>query len=228
MIRIPFTRSFLLLLLTAALQSAPAQFEGIIESKNSTIDEQGGSQEFSMTMWVKKDMVRIHTSSVGSSPASTMIYRTDLKIIWMLNDDDKTYFQVAQDVDQSRRGQGPGLKEDKPVVKRTGKTRKTLGYTCEQILISRDGEETEIWGTKSLGGLTVTLSRALGEEQSDAGGWNDELTKLGIFPLSARTRLGDKVVDTQEISRIAATKLSPDLFELPMGYRKQNATDIVK
>jgi hypothetical protein len=228
MTRIPFTRSFLLFFLTAGMQSAPAQFEGIVESKNSTIDELGGSQEFSMTIWVKKDMVRIHTSSIGSSPPSTMIYRTDLKTIWMLNDDDKTYFQIAQDVDKSRRGRGPGVTQDKPVIERTGKTRNTLGYRCEQILITRDGEETEIWGTKSLGGLAVALSRALGEEEADAGGWNDELTKMGIFPLSARTRLGDKVVDSQEISRITATKLLPELFELPAGYRKQSATDIMK
>ena len=74
----------------------PVEFEGVVESRNTTVDELGKQQQFVMTIWVKKGMLKIHNTAVGSTPAYTVIYRSDRKTIWTLNDDEQTYFEVLQ------------------------------------------------------------------------------------------------------------------------------------
>ncbi|HUI66250.1 MAG TPA: DUF4412 domain-containing protein [Bacteroidota bacterium] len=215
----------LLVCLVALCGTARAQFEGFVETRNTTTDETGVQQQYVMTMWVKNSMARITSSATGSSPATTMIYRSDKKIIWMLNDDDKTYFEITQDKNPDQSSPQP----DKPVVRLTHKTRKILGYPCEQVLISQSDLQTEIWATKSLGGLSTALARGLGQEQSGAeGGWNDELTKMGLFPLLVSTRSDGKIVESQEIVKIEKKSLSEDLFLLPSNYTRQTVDHILK
>lgn len=214
-----------LALLLVLCGTASAQFEGYVETRNTTTDETGAQQQYVMTMWVKDTMARITSSATGSSPATTMIYRSDKKMIWMLNDDDKTYFEITQQKNTEQSSPKP----DKPVVKVTRKVRKILGYACQQILISQSDLETEIWGTKSLGGLSTALARALGQEQTAAeGGWTDELTKMGIFPLLVNTRSDGKIVESQEIVKIEMKPLSAEMFILPSNYKKQSVDQILK
>jgi len=203
-----------------------AQFEGVIESRNTTTDETGTEQQYVMTMWIRGTMAKITNTATGTTPATTMIYRSDLRVIRMLNDDNRTYFEIPQ---EKTRDNGAEEAAGSATVKKTGKTKKVLGYRCEQFLL-KDGEvETEIWGTKDLKGLSSSLARALGEERSGQGAaWNDELTKLGIFPLIANTRLEGKIVESQEVVRIEKRSLSDDLFSLPAGYKKQSVGDILK
>lgn len=205
-----------------------AQFEGVIESKNVTTDETGLHQEYTMTMEVKGAMARITTSAVGTSPAVTMITRSDLKIIWMINDEEHSYFEIPQ-TDGAEDVPIPGGKEDKSVVRKTGRTRKILGYPCEQYLVRRSEAETEIWGTKKLGALAQSLAKALGQEQiGKPGNWTDELTKIGVFPLSASTRVGGEIVESQEVTRIEKRALPPELFAVPPGYKKQSVGEMLK
>lgn len=156
-----------------------------------------------------------------------MIYRSDLRVIRMLDDDNKTYFEVPQGkMKEDATAEGGG---NPAPVKKTRKTKKILGYRCEQFLISQGEAETEIWGTKDLRGLSASLARALGEERAGQGtAWNDELTKLGIFPLLANTRIEGKVVDSQEVLKIEKRSLGEDIFSLPGGYKKQSVGDILK
>ncbi|HXX64164.1 MAG TPA: DUF4412 domain-containing protein [Bacteroidota bacterium] len=212
-------------LLLALCGTARAQFEGLVETRNTTTDEMGVQQQYVMTMCVKNSMARITSSATGSSPATTMIYRSDKKIIWMLNDDDKTYYEITQDTGPDQ----TSPQQDKPVVKMTHKTRKILGYLCEQVLISQSDLQTEIWATKSLGGLSTALARALGQEQSGGeGGWTDELAKMGLFPLLVSTRSEGKIVESQEIVKIEKKTLSEDLFLLPSNYTRQTVDQILK
>lgn len=207
--------------LLLAAERAHAQFEGIVESKNATIDETGVTQHFVMTMSIKKDRIRIETSPAGTTPGTVMIYRSDRKVVWMLNEEDKTYFEVLHET-RVQGGQPPSMPDpgDKPVVRRTGKSRKILGYSSEQIIVKRYDQETELWATKGLGGLSATISQVLGQDESGSG-WMDEVTALGLFPLIASTKIDGKVVESQEITRIEAKSLAEDLFELPSGFRKQ-------
>ena len=196
------------------------QFEGVIETKNSTIDERGMPQQFTMTMYVKHDMVRIQNSAVGTSPASTMIYRGDMKVVWILDEGGKSYFEIRQD-EQPQEVHPPLTSDSKPpVMKKTGKKKQVLGYTCEQIRIIDNDQVTEIWATKSLGDLFRTMSTVLGSEGTGQE-WENKIMKMGYYPLLASTSEGGKVMESQEITKVEKKRLPPDLFELPAGYIKQ-------
>jgi hypothetical protein len=200
--------------------SVSQQFEGVIETKNSTIDERGMPQQFTMTMYVKHDMVRIQNSAVGSSPASTMIYRGDMKVVWILDEEGKTYFEIRQD-DQPQEVHSPQTTDSKPpVMKKTGKTKRVLGYTCEQIKIIDDDQLTEIWATKSLGDLFRTISQVLGSEGTGQE-WENKIMKMGYYPLIASTSVGGKVMESQEVTKVEKKQLPSNLFGLPEGYTKQ-------
>jgi hypothetical protein len=215
-----------LLLIVFSFGTLRAQFEGVIESSNVTTDETGAEQHYVMTMWIKGAMAKITNTATPTTPASTMIYRSDLRVIRMLNDENKTYFEVPQGKSKDENSAEAG---EPAAVKKTGKTKKILGYRCEKFLIVQGEMETEIWGTKELKGLSASLAKALGEESAGQGAaWNDELTKLGIYPLVANTRIEGKVVESQEVVRIEKRPLPDDLFSLPAGYKKQSVGDILK
>ncbi len=210
------------LLLLISPSRMTAQFEGIVESKNLTVDESDSPQEFMMTIWVASGVMRVHNSAIGTAPPTTIIYRNDKRAYWVLNEDEKTYIEVLQDAGNT--GEVPDAGEGgKPVMKKTGKTKTILGYRCEQYLLRREGEETEIWGTKQLAGLlrALTAVAQAGEGES----WSDELTKIEVFPLLARTKVDGRVVESQEVTKVEARKLSNDLFELPAGYRREVVRD---
>jgi len=217
-------------LMCSVAPAAVAQFEGVVESRNVTTDETGASQEFVMTMWIKGDMVKIQTSAIGSQPGSTMIYRNDRHVVWIVNDVDKTYSEMRQEdsvADTAGRSDRRGV--DTPVIRRTKKTKKILGYLCEKIIVSTPEDETEIWGTKALGRLASSISRVFGTESSEDGdAWTDELSSLGVFPLIASTKVRGEVVESQTVTKIEARTLPEGLFELPSEYKKQHVGDMMK
>ena len=215
----------LIALLCLVCGSLHAQFEGVIESRNTTTDESNAPQQYEMTIWVKGAMARITTSATTSTPASTMIYRSDLRLIWMLNEESKSYYQVSMGKSQEE----PPGNEEPATVRRTGKSKKILGYACDQYLITQGDMETEIWGTKALRDLSTSLARALGEEHAGQGeAWNDELTRLGVYPLVANSRIEGNVAEAQEVVKIDRRSLPDDLFALPAGFKKQSVGDILK
>ncbi len=202
-----------------------AQFEGIVETKNITTDEMGKPREFMMTMWVKKDMVRIETKGgVGS----TMIYRTDLKKIYMVNEDDKTFFEISQD-EKPQEIYGTGGTSTKYSVKKTGKTKVVAGYPCGQFIIKRNNEVTDLWGTKKLGQLVRAISTALGQEHTDlAEGATNEVMKMGIYPMLSTTTIDGSLIESQEVTRVESKSLDISLFNLPDGYKKQKSVDVME
>ena len=207
-----------------------AQFEGVVETKNLTRDEMGKPNEFVMTMWIKKDMVKVTNSAIGSAPGTTMIYRNDKKAMWILNDESKTYYSIPQETS----GREPRPPQTNPAVgklgiKRTRKVRRILGYPAEQILVTRDGQRTEIWGTKKLRDLSVTLSNALGDRQSGAGdGLTGEITKMGLFPLTSSTVIRGKVAESQEVTKIEPRTLTPEVFEVPPTYMEERVDPMLR
>jgi hypothetical protein len=199
-----------------------AQFEGVVESRNLTSDMSGAAQRFTMKLWVKKGIVKIEMSAIGSTPASTILYRLDVGRVVMLNDQEKTFFEIPQ----GEAGQGDVERAAPPTVRRTGKTRKILGYSCDQLYIRNGEAETEYWGTKSLSALAAALSKATG---SQAGtGVSDDLTAMGYFPLVAVTKMGGKVLESSEVTRLEAMTLPQELFEIPPGYKQQGIRDILQ
>jgi hypothetical protein len=210
-------------LLFAVVRTLFAQFEGIVESKNLTTDEMGERIEYTMSMWVGNGVMRIQNKPAGDAPGTTLIYRNDKRVIWMINDEDKTYIEISKD-EQAREllPPPPSPKQRRPVVSEQNVPKKILGYPCTQVIVTRGDEVTEIWGTKVLGGLSVAIREVLGDEHSSvADDWTDVLRRRGIYPLVAKTKIKGKVVESQEVTRVERKKLAQELFELPAGYKKQ-------
>ncbi len=208
--------------------AAPAQFEGVVESRNLTVDEQGVEQRYVMTMRVRKDMVRVEIPPVGDMPGSTVIYRRDRKISWVLNDLEKSYFEVSLTQDVPQRATVPDMDSaDRPVFVRTKKTRKVLGYPCEQLIVKRGESETEIWGTKGLAALTAALEGTLARDARDGAGYETEMiAQMGIFPVVSTTRCEGKIIESQEITRVESKPVGPELFVVPAGYAKQKSVEM--
>ena len=203
------------------------QFEGIIQSRNRSVDYGGETQEYEMTIWVKKAQVKVTVPQIGATPGSTVIYRTDSRVSWILNDQDRTYFEVALAPRQGMQQPTPSepASPDKPAVTRTNKTRKILGYVCEQVMIQKGETETEIWGTKGLGDLTQMLNQSL-QAESAGGEEGDLIAKMGLYPLQSVTRYEGRILESQEVTKIERKSLSNDLFRIPEGYKKQKALDV--
>jgi hypothetical protein len=147
----------------------------------------------------------------------------------MLNEEEKSYFEIAQNQKAEEIHPPSGGAGDAYKVRRTGKKRKILGYPCEQIFFKRDVEETEIWGTTALGHLSSAISRALGEEHAEsADGWANELLKMGVFPLISATKIEGSLAESQEITLIEKKTLPEELFLLPAGYRKQKVGEMME
>lgn len=209
------------LLLAVEVTPAGAQFEGIVESENLTVDESDAPQHFTMTIWVGNGMMRVHNTAIGTTPPSTIISRNDKAVLWVLNEEEKTYIEVLQNAEEKGTEQIPDA-GPKPVLAKTAKKKKILGYTCNQYFLRRTGEVTEIWGTKQLPGLVRALSAMTQPEEGEA--WTDELSKIGVYPLSAKTKVDGNVVESQEVTKIEKKKIPAEMFELPAGYRR----DIVR
>jgi len=206
---------------------ATAQFEGIVVSKNITTDEMGKPQEFIMTMWIKKDMVKIETSG-GTLPSSTMVYRSDFRKIWMLNPEEKTYFEISRD-DAAEEVHGGGGTKARFTTKKTGKSKSIAGYPCEQFIIRRGSEETELWGTRKLTHLVTAISKAFGQEHTSvAEGATNEVMKMGIYPMYSSTKVDGFLIESQEVTQVETKMLDSSLFALPADYKKQKTVDMMQ
>lgn len=197
--------------------AAECQFEGLVETRNGTTDENGAVQYYPMTMWLKKGMARVDIPAFGGIPASIAIYRRDLGVIWMLEATDRSYFEMR--IDDRKVGQQLPA-EQEISFRKTGKTKKILTFTCEQFVSRSPGMETEIWATAALTHLVKSLSETLGGEGMGAG-WNDEISRMGLFPMTSIIRTEGKVVESAEVLRVEPGSVSADRFEIPPEYKKQ-------
>jgi hypothetical protein len=219
--------SLLPILLAVSSMIAQSPFEGMVESKNTTTDELGALQQFTMTIWVREGRVRISMSAFGSDPGTTILYYRDRGLTLMLDDQERTYFEIRQSSKSpgDQRLEAPSQSN----IRRTGKARKILGYPCDQ-LIARDGDaQTEYWATKGLSSLAETIASALGGDGNEAGaGVKDELAAMGYFPLIARTKLEGNIIESTEVTKIQKHRFADSLFELPAGYKKQSFQDMMQ
>ncbi len=214
----------LLLLILLPILSARSQFEGFVESANVTTDDSGTPQRFRMTIWVKGNMARVVISAAGSVPASTIISRRDKGVVWILDEKEKTYQEIRELEERDR--PEPATET---AVQNTGKTRIILGHRCEQILIESGEARTEIWATRDLKDLAAAMARGLGQRgRMSASGWNTELSRQGLFPLAARTKLGGTILESSEVVEITPEVLALELFAVPAEYKKQGIRDILE
>jgi hypothetical protein len=201
---------------------AQATFEGMVESRNTTTDELGEQQRYTMKLLVKGEMVRTEISAFGTNPASALIYRPDLRLVWVLNVKEKSFFEIRR-TGSGTVGEG---KESagKSQVRKTGRSKKILGFPCDQLILRGGGAETEYWGTKQLASLARSIARAFGSDPTEVNrGINDQLAALGYFPMIVRSRLEGRVIEYSEVTKVDRRPLADSLFVLPADYRREAA-----
>ncbi len=213
------------LLVAQSMLRGQAVVQGIVESRNMTTDETGRLQRYTMTLCVKGDMVRTEISAFGSNPPSTLIYRRDLGVVWVLSEKGKTFFEMRTN-GSGQTGEGGEL-PSKPHIKRTGKSKRILGYPCDQLFLRNDDAQTEYWGTKNLSALAASIARAFGSDPGEPnGGMYDELARMGYYPMIVRTKLEGRLVESSEVTKINLHSLSDSLFVVPSEYRKELAPEM--
>ena len=202
-----------------------AQFEGMYESRNVTSGETGGRERFVMTVWLKGERARIVTVPDGEEAGTTMIYRADRRVVWMLADAEKAYVEIPLQGDES-----PLPPSGLPTrVQTTGRTATIAGFVCRQVVITRNGERTELWGTGRLRRLSKALEGALGAGHAPApGSPGEEMERLGLFPLKSTTTIDGRVVESQEVLRVVEGKVDDARFEIPAGYAKRDMNELLE
>lgn len=181
-------------------------FEGTIEFTATT--ERG---PISMNYMMKGDNVRFESEGRPGMKAVILVNVKDNKTV-MVMDQMKAYMEF--DVPHTQ-----GTEKPKPDIKKTGKSKKILGYACEQYLIKDGTRETDVWVTKALG--KFQLFRMGGrQQQAEAEAWQEAVKNESAFPLFAVTREGDKEVSRMEATKIEKKSLDDSLFKIPEGYKK--------
>ncbi len=221
------TLIFLLLFHAPVLR---AQFEGLISMQARSYSETE-TTTVAYTMSVKNDMLSIITTGgAKDAQGGSFIIRGDKRLMWIINDEGKSYveFPLIDDTSTSTKAPPKELKPAGSRLTKTGKTKKILGYACDEYVGSTDEETSTIWASSKLGKVYDGLFKSLNQlnradEAGSAGGdWQADLVKLKVFPLSITTRRNDVVAETQDVLSIATKSMPHSVFEPPAGYTKQS------
>lgn len=100
---------------------------------------------------------------------------------------------------------------------KTGKTKKILGYLCNQyILPNENGGSMQIWVTNELGDISLM------QNPMSPNPVLSEIKKMGgYFPLlTEEYNTNGKVVSKFQVVEVKKEKLTQNLFILPKGYKK--------
>ncbi len=213
------------------LAPAVAQFEGAIDMKVTAPD--GDSMRVvSYSMLINGDkMMSEIMSREDTTKRGRFIFRGDRKLLWIINDDEKSYLEInlgdVQGAAAPRDTAGKDTARPAPRLKKTGAGESILGYQCEEYVVEEGSRVTHIWGTQALGNVYRGLSSSMGEMGGqDAGstqkGWEDELAAMTLFPLRISTTQNGTMEESQEVTRIHAETVPASAFEPPAAYTKQS------
>jgi len=193
-------------------------------------------------MRTKGYLMPMKLKSIGNE-GDGVIIRADKEMIYMINGEEKTYSEMTfkefeaqmshmsermkkmqeemKNIPAEQRKMLEGmLKEKEYTIKKTGDTKKIIGYGCEKVLVFEDGKEIgEFWITKDLGSM-----------KQFAKNWENLMEKMVQSPMAKMYRKlaeMDGFVMESQISgtRLTTTKLekrsiAASEFEIPAGYKK--------
>ncbi len=209
--------------LALAASAAARDFEGIVES-HITVKAKGeeGRGSGTMRLQVSAQGARMETEMTTPAGHMTMtILHLKAKpgVSYAINEKTRSYTETAMHA----AGHGPE-KAEKVTVKKLGHER-VAGYDCVHALVTdEEGEQSELWVTKELGGAETFWAAQMGEE--GRGGQKGRamaksLRDAGLdgWPLKVKTlpRDGEEVV--WETVKVERRSLPSSLFSLS-GYKK--------
>lgn len=202
-------RTVVLMSLVAFCISPGQTFEGTI---TFAISSPRGTQ--AMTYHTKGDQVRI---DMERAPGMTMsvLMNTTSKDVTMLMPQNKMYMQM----NLNTMPVPPDMNDQDADFKKTGKKETILGYVCEQVVISQENREVEMWVTKGLGKF-VQANLNPRAQSPLMKKLEKELTDQGYFPLRTIARAADGSEEMKmEATSIDKKPLDDNLFVIPADYQ---------
>jgi hypothetical protein len=186
--------------------------------------EKGGEQVIDFA--TKGDLVRMEPQS-GEARGATMIMNAAKQEITILMPSERMYMVMPMRGGPAQQTDGSDAKDVK--IEKTGRTEKILGYTCEEWIMTDNGETTAMWVTEQLGnfmglGGGNPMGGMMGGRKAKANGsaWEKLLKeKKAWFPLRVVSRDGrGKEKFRLEAKKIEPGSLPDDLFAPPAGFQK--------
>jgi len=154
------------LAVTLAGTAQAADFEGVIDARltmTAPDKEEGGSG--SIRLYIGSAGSRAETemnTPMGSMKMAVLHLRAKPGVSYMINEEKKAYSEI-----QAPAGGDKDEEDEKVTIKKLG-SEKVAGYDCTHALITdANGEQTEIWTTKALGGAEAFWAAQGGEGRSE-------------------------------------------------------------
>ncbi len=201
-----------LLFITASI-NAQKTFEGKIKIKLSS-----ENQNIIMDYYVKDNNIKMELNNGEENGSFIMKGKNYLVLIPA----QKMYMEISSEMLKKLSEMKPAIntKHDKHKKNidinklKTGKTKKILGYNCEQWIINNDDEVTEVWVTNELGNF-ITMDSPMGKGYSPA--WSTYLQNNGFFPMKVISNNGKSVFEVIEVDK---KSLNDTIFSPPSNYKK--------
>jgi len=111
-------------------------------------------------------------------------------------------------------------------VKRTGETKKILGYECEQVFLNLNDEPMmEMWITDkyNLGNDFLEVYQKIGWMK---GKLSEDAEKIQGIPLTNKITIDmgmGKMESESQVTKLVKTSVSDNEFEVPKGYKKKSS-----
>ncbi len=209
-----------LLIISANILTAQNNFEGKVKIKIST-----NGQNISMNYIAKDKNLKIELGNgeeTGSfimkgkkylvlMPAQKMYMEIDSKMLKNL---------PGMNIKSNKNGTGKIFNVNKF---RTGKTKKILGYNCEQWIIDDEFGKIEAWVTKELGNF-ITMDGPMGGGYSPA--WSSYLKDKGFFPMLVISANKNGQTSKFEVIDVNKTSINDNEFVPPSGYKKMKIPEM--
>lgn len=207
---------------------AQQAFEGKV-----VYDIKGDDVTTTMTFLCKQPKIRMESNIQGNDFQTILDAST--KTMTVVMHQAQMYMQINMGEQAAKAKQHVGAVKDKAEgmignAKKTGKTKKILGYECEQWYEKTNEGETEVWVTKELGsfqglgtfsGGTKTGGMMGGKMPDAVPPGLSGLVAANYFPMLAIHRAPDgKIKGSMEATAVEKKSLDASLFTPPKGYTK--------
>ncbi len=100
---------------------------------------------------------------------------------------------------------------------KTGKTKKILGYNCEQLKINNKNSSLELWITGELGNF-MSMDNPLSQRNSLS--WSSYFNNNAFFPMLVISKNKDGEISKFEVVDVEKKSLSDSVFQPPKDFKK--------
>jgi hypothetical protein len=199
-------------------QTAYGQFEGFFDVKLKAQNVATTSRQFYSDGNVRNE-TKMNIPGMGVKEMVTIFKADDPDRILSLDVTNKTYSEIdlsSMPMMQNYSKNASSKRSDAKIEK-LGKE-KILGYTCQHIRISSEGNKTELWITDKILGYEA-FEKMSRQNKNANQGFMSAMQKAGVrgFPLKMLDKSSGMV---WEVVKIKKQKVPASKFAVPKGYSK--------